>query len=285
MDARNVRIIVLMRPVNSMIEFKQIVGRGTRLFDGKDYFTIIDFVKAYRHFNDPEWDGEPIDETTQDETDDPPADDAAEVAPEPDEGDAPRPRPGRVKVRLADGKERHIQHMVTTTFRHPDGRPMSAQQFMDSLFGAVPAFARDEAELRAKWGEPETRAGLLQGLAERGFKGEQLAEMQRLLDAEDSDLFDVLAYVAYSLPTHTRQERAADARSALGPRLGGTHKEFVDFVLSEYVKVGVQQLDKDNLSALLKLKYGTLSDALPHLGSLPEIKRLFTGFQQHLYAK
>ena len=58
-DARNVRNIVLMRPINSMIEFKQIIGRGTRLFDGKDYFTIYDFVKAYEHFNDPEWDGEP----------------------------------------------------------------------------------------------------------------------------------------------------------------------------------------------------------------------------------
>src|SRR6185437_3600867 len=59
-DARNVRNIVLMRPVNSMIEFKQIIGRGTRLYEGKDYFTIYDFVKAYLHFNDPEWDGEPL---------------------------------------------------------------------------------------------------------------------------------------------------------------------------------------------------------------------------------
>ncbi len=60
-DARNVRNIVLMRPINSMIEFKQIIGRGTRLYDGKDYFTIYDFVKAHKLFNDPEWDGEPID--------------------------------------------------------------------------------------------------------------------------------------------------------------------------------------------------------------------------------
>lgn len=59
-DARNIRNIVLMRPINSMIEFKQIIGRGTRLYDGKDYFTIYDFVKAHHHFNDPEWDGEPI---------------------------------------------------------------------------------------------------------------------------------------------------------------------------------------------------------------------------------
>src|SRR6202044_2426189 len=59
-DARNIRNIVLMRPINSMIEFKQIIGRGPRLFEGKDYFTINEFVKAYEHFNDPEWVGEPL---------------------------------------------------------------------------------------------------------------------------------------------------------------------------------------------------------------------------------
>jgi len=63
-DARNVRNIVLLRPVNSMIEFKQIIGRGTRLYDGKDYFTIYDFVKAHHHFSDAEWDGEPVEPET-----------------------------------------------------------------------------------------------------------------------------------------------------------------------------------------------------------------------------
>src|SRR5678815_2590326 len=63
-DARNIRNIVLMRPINSMIEFKQIIGRGTRLFDGKHYFTIYDFVDAYHLFADEEWDGEPIDPET-----------------------------------------------------------------------------------------------------------------------------------------------------------------------------------------------------------------------------
>jgi len=66
-DARNIRNIVFMRSINSIIEFKQIIGRGTRLFDGKEYFTILDFVDAYKHFSDPEWDGEPIDETIEKE--------------------------------------------------------------------------------------------------------------------------------------------------------------------------------------------------------------------------
>jgi type I restriction enzyme R subunit len=103
-------------------------------------------------------------------------------------------------VKLADGKERNIQHMVATTFWHPDGTPMSAQQFMEMLFGKLPEFFKDETELRTLWSEPETRKKLLQGLAEKGFGGEQLVEMQKIIDAEKSDLFDVLAHVAYAPP-------------------------------------------------------------------------------------
>ena len=118
-------------------------------------------------------------------------------------------------MKLADGKERTIQHMMCTTFWHPDGTPMSAQQFMEMLFGKLPEFFKDEAELRALWSAPDTRKKLLQGLAEKGFGGEQLAEMQKIIDAEKSDLFDVLAHVAYALPPLTREERAAKAKVAI----------------------------------------------------------------------
>ncbi|MDR4466191.1 MAG: DEAD/DEAH box helicase family protein, partial [Nitrospira sp.] len=193
-DARNIRNIVLMRPINSMIEFKQIIGRGTRLYDGKDYFTIYDFVKAHHHFSDPEWDGEPIEPEPKGER--------KPVAPPPPpadrirEGSAEYERKKKVKVKLADGKARTIQHMMVTTFWHPDGTPMSAQQFLEMLFGKLPEFFRNDTELRAIWSSPDTRTKLLQGLAEKGFGAEQMAEMQRIIDAENSDLFDVLAHVA-----------------------------------------------------------------------------------------
>ena len=77
---------------------------------------------------------------------------------------------------------------------------MSAQQFMEMLFGKLPEFFKNEEELRTLWSAPDTRAKLLQGLAEKGFGKDQLAEMQRIIDAEKSDLFDVLAHVAYALP-------------------------------------------------------------------------------------
>jgi type I restriction enzyme, R subunit len=278
-DARNIRNIVLMRPINSMIEFKQIIGRGTRLYDGKDYFTIYDFVKAHHHFSDPEWDGEPL-------------------APEPKESGpakvsvsepAPPQQPlvehrGRAKVRLADGKERSIQHMMMTTFWHPDGTPMSAHQFMELLFGKLPEFFKDEAELRGLWSAPDTRKKLLQGLAERGFGREQLAEMQRIIDAEKSDIFDVLAHVAYARLPVTREVRAAGAKDHINASFNARQQVFLDFVLQHYVHVGVEELDQDKLTPLLRLKYhNSLADAVADLGAPELIGQVFAGFQRFLY--
>ena len=283
-DARNIRNIVLMRPVNSMIEFKQIIGRGTRLYDGKDYFTIYDFVRAHHHFNDPEWDGEPVDPEPKGEGNPyppPPEDDAA--VEEPGE---PGPKRKRVKVKLADGKARQIQHMMVTSFWHPDGTPMSAQQFMEMLFGKLPGFFKDEAELRVLWSQPDTRTQLLQGLSEKGFGREQLAEMQRIIDAEKSDLFDVLAYVAYALPTLTREERAAKAKVIINDRFTSKQMAFLEFVLSQYISIGVEELDQAKLAPLLRLRYhDSISDAVTDLGEPEEIGKCFSSFQRYLYEK
>jgi len=280
-DARNIRNIVLMRPINTMLEFKQIIGRGTRLYDGKDYFTIYDFVKAHYHFSDPEWDGEPLEPEPKDvpRVTEPPID---PYGPEP--GPGPAPPHQRIKVKLADGKARTIQHMMSTTFWHPDGTPMSAQQFMEMLFGKLPEFFKDEAELRAIWSAPETRKKLLQGLAEKGFGGEQLAEMQKIIDAEKSDLFDVLAHVAYALTPVTREERAAGAKINISAHFNRKQQDFLNFVLSHYVRVGVEELDQEKLRPLLRLKYhNSIADALADLGRADEIGQIFAGFQKYLY--
>jgi type I restriction enzyme R subunit len=281
-DARNIRNIVLMRKIDSMIEFKQIIGRGTRLYDGKDYFTICDFVKAHHHFSDPEWDGEPLEPEPKVPRPDPVP--GLPVPPEPER--EPGPRRQKIKVKLADGKARTIQHMMVTSFWHPDGTPMSAQQFMEMLFGKLPGFFKDEAELRAVWSDPETRKKLLQGLAEKGFGQEQMAEMQKIIDAEKSDLFDVLAHVAYALPPLTREERATNAKVVISTRFNTKQQVFLDFVHSQYVKVGVQELDQEKLSPLLKLKYNNaIADAVADLGRPEEIGRVFSGFQKYLYQR
>jgi type I restriction enzyme R subunit len=280
-DARNIRNIVLMRPINSIIEFKQIIGRGTRLYDGKDYFTIYDFVKAHHHFSDPEWDGEPIEPEPRSAQPKPPPIDPPEP-PEPPPEQPPRQK--KAKIKLADGKARSIQHMMVTSFWHPDGTPMSAQQFMEMLFGKLPEFFKNEDELRDLWSVPETRAKLLAGLAEKGFGREQLAEMQKIIDAEKSDLFDVLAYVAYALPTLTREERAAKAKIVISTHFNSKQQVFLAFVLSHYVSQGVQELDQEKLTPLLHLKYhNSIADAVADLGRPEEIGKVFTGFQKYLY--
>jgi type I restriction enzyme R subunit len=279
-DARNVRNIVLMRPINSMIEFKQIVGRGTRLYDGKDYFTIYDFVRAHYHFNDPEWDGEPIEP-------EPPRDGHGGGTGEPETpGPMSEPPPPlvKIKIKLADGKARSIQSMTATSFWSADGKPMSAAQFLESLFGALPEFFKDEDELRALWSAPDTRRIFLEGLAEKGFGRELLAQMQKLIEAQSSDLFDVLAYVAFALAPQTRAQRANKAKIEVNQVFTDKQQGFVDFVLDQYVKEGVDELDAEKLTPLLRLRYkNAISDAVADLGSADQIRKVFVGFQRFLY--
>jgi type I restriction enzyme R subunit len=174
--------------------------------------------------------------------------------------------------------------MAATTFWHPDGTPMSAQQFLEHLFGKIPEFFKSEEELRTLWSAPDTRSKLLSGLAEHGFGLDELVAIQKIIDAEKSDLFDVLAYVAYAMPPLTREVRAANAKVYINSQFTTKQQAFLDFVLSHYVEVGVEELDQDKLSPLLKLKYrDSLADAFDDLGKPEEIGRAFAGFQKYLY--
>jgi type I restriction enzyme R subunit len=281
-DARNVRNIVLMRLVNSMIEFKQIIGRGTRLYDGKDYFTIYDFVQAHKMFNDPDWDGEPI------SVDNGGYGEKPHVPKSPPEVKEPRPEEYETKkkarVKLADGKECTIQHIAVTTFWGKDGKPLSAGEFLTLLFGKLPEFFKDEDELRAIWSMPDTRKKLLEGLAEKGFGKDQLTEMQKIIDAENSDLFDVLAHVSFALQPITREERAGRAAAIINAHFNSKQQSFLDFVLSHYVKVGVEELDQEKLRPLLLLKYhDSISEAVADLGNPEDIGKVFMDFQKYLY--
>lgn len=304
-DALNIRNIVLLRPINSIIEFKQIIGRGTRLFEGKDYFTIYDFVKAHEHFNDPEWDGEPLEPDPCKRCGNHPC--TCEITPPTEclvcgqlpcvcEKDLPEPceKCGeypcvcqkRIKtvVKLADGKERTIQHIAATTFWDTDGKPMSAAQFIERLFGDLPALFKDEDELRRLWSKPETRKKLMEGLEEKGYGQEQLNEIRRIIDAEKSDLFDVLAYISFVLPTITREERVLKNKERIYEQYNDNQKEFLAFILDHYITQGVKELDLEKLPELITLKYGSTDDAVEELGNVNLIRDMFIGFQEHLYA-
>jgi len=278
-NACNIRNIILMRPVNQIIEFKQIVGRGTRLFDGKEFFTIYDFVDAYQRFSDPEWDGEPMEpeEYKIGELG------RSEVK-EKEEDYETKEKSAKIKVKLKDGKEREIRHMIATLFWSADGKPISAQEFLENLFGELPNFFKSEEELREIWSNPITREILLKKLDEAGFGKEELITLQKLINAEKSDLFDVLEYVFNSdIQPITRKERVTRAKAAIFALLNDKQKEFIEFVLSKYVETGVSELDREKLPILLQTKYQSLEDAMGILGDAENISSLFIGFQKHLY--
>lgn len=295
-DAPEIRNIVLLRPVNSMVEFKQIVGRGTRLFDGKDYFTVYDFVNAHHHFKDPEWDGEPLDPEPSEPRQTPkPCPHCGErpcvcekPIPEPcsECGNIPcvcdNPPRKMVKIKLADNVVRQFDSMRKTSFWSPEGKPISAEEFIQKLFGDLPSFFNSEEELRKIWIIPSTRKRLLEELSEKGYSNEQLEDLRNIVHGEDSDLFDILSYVAYHRDIVPRLERAERAKIKLDS-YNPSQQEFLNFVLEQYVRVGVNELDDDKLPDLLELKYNAIADAKKALGDIPSIRNAFIGFQAYLY--
>lgn len=279
-DARNLRNIVLLRPVKSMIEFKQIIGRGTRLFDNKDYFTIYDFVKAHENFNDPEWDGEPQEPVLIDPRPRPESPDAIEYPlDEPD----PLPIGQKIKIKLADGKERELEHTQKTSFWNADGKPISAEEFIQQLFGDIPDLFQDEAELRLLWSRPDTRKSLLTGLAEKGYGEEQLQAIARITNTENSDIYDVLTYIAYAARPLTREERVIKHKDLIFSKYTRKQGEFLDFILDQYIRSGVGELDREKLPKLIEIKYHTINEAISQLGDIQEISGVFMSFQAYLY--
>ncbi|MCT7968930.1 DEAD/DEAH box helicase family protein, partial [Laspinema sp. D1] len=283
-DARNVRNIVLLRPIKSMIEFKQIIGRGTRLYDGKDYFTVYDFVGAYQHFSDPEWDGEPETPTPITPREKRPRSESDRLESEPTEPQEPTQRQ-KLKIQLADGKEREIQHTMATSFWSADGKPLSAAQFIERLFGDLPELFQNETELRELWSLPDTREKLLEGLGEKGYGPQELTEISRIIDAEKSDIYDVLAYIAYASTPLTRRERVMGHKRLIFLGYNDKQQEFLEFVLDQYIKEGVNELNPDKLPQLIELKYRSMADAVKELDSIRDIRQLFIGFQRYLYEK
>lgn len=298
-DAPEIRNIVLLRRVNSMVEFKQIVGRGTRLFKNKAFFTIYDFVEAHKHFQDPEWDGPPL--PPQIATPQPGngneevCKDCGKVncicAKEPEEpcyvcGYAPcRCQAARkmVKITLSDRKTRELDSMVKTSFWSPDGQPISAEEFIKRLFGDLPSLIKTEEELRKIWSIPSTRKKLLEELEEKGYSEAQLEDLRKIIHGEESDLFDVLSYIAYHKDLVPRLDRAERAKIHLNS-YNSEQQDFLNFVMKQYVQVGVKELEESKIRALLELRYHSISDAKDKLGDIGSIRNIFINFQQYLYS-
>ena len=296
-DAPEIKNIILLRAVKSMVEFKQIVGRGTRLFDGKDYFTIYDYFDNYKHFADPEWDGEILEPIAPKPPNPPkePCEICGEVKcictiVDPDICEEchnipcvceSKPRQ-IIRVKLSDGKFADLDSMIRTLFYSPDGKAISAEQFVRKLFEEIPKFFSSEADLRKIWSLPDTRKRLLEELDEAGYNSEQLENLKNIVNAKDSDLYDVLSYIVYHKDLVPRIQRATKAKLKIVD-YDEKKQEFLNFVLQQYVDNGIKELDDARLKDLLLVKYDALDDAKKQIGSIGTIRDTFIGFQKFLY--
>jgi type I restriction enzyme R subunit len=281
-DARNVRNIVLVRNINSMVEFKQIIGRGTRIFDGKDYFTIIDYTGATNNFYDEKWDGAPEDQETTTKP-------GKGTPPNPPRSEPNNPKAKKkekVIVKLAQGRKVEIID-IDTRYVGADGTPLNAEEFLKQLVGSLPSLFKDVEQLRTIWKNPSERALLFTELENAGFGANNLKDLKSMMNAEDSDIFDVLAYLSFNTPMKTRKERVS--------RVNGNEQvfavysdfkaiDFLKFVLLRYEVDGVEELGEDKIGDLIKLsELGSIQDAKNVFGGLPQLKQAYYQLQENIY--
>jgi type I restriction enzyme, R subunit len=273
-DAKNVRNIVLLRTINSMTEFKQIIGRGTRVFEGKDYFTIIDFTGATNLFYDLLRDGEEVKEDKEDkEKKDNNSEDNNTTLEQEETENLPREITERLEVKLSDNRELRI---VNIEIRYIDesGKPLTATQYLEQLIGKLPTLYQSEAQLRSLRSDPETREKLLTMLDNIGIDKEQFQTLQIMFQAQDSDIYDILAHLSFSSEIKSRDERVQrvkvhDQLQSLADNLDA--RRFLDFVLWYYAQHGSVELVRSKIGSIIEL-YGK--------GNIHDMMKVFGGWEQ-----
>ena len=282
-DARNVRNVVLTAPIGSMVEFKQIIGRGTRVFDGKDFFTIIDFVGATNLFYDATWDGEPED----------PEDNGVGGEPKPklpkkqkvEEPGEPYVHKEKLIIDLSNGRQLKVTD-VDTRYIDENGKPLTAREFLEKLIGELPSIYKDEKHLREIWSNPDTRADLLKQLGQLGFDNEQLNDLRNMIASPECDIYDVLSHISFSSDLMTRKQRVKFVKDE--PEFFEVYKnlearEFLEFILKHYEDYGIEELQRDKLGDLVKLKLGTPKDAKTAFGDMKTLLGAYYKLQENIY--
>jgi len=281
-DARNVRNIVLVRNINSMVEFKQIIGRGTRIFEGKDYFTIIDYTGATNNFYDEKWDGEAEEQEQITKT----VKKTASNSPKVSEPNPDYKKKEKVIIKLAHGRNVEIID-IDTRYVGADGTPLNAEEFLKQLVGSLPSLFKDVEQLRTIWKNPSERAILFKELENAGFGANNLKDLKSMMNADDSDIFDVLAYLSFNTPMKTRKERVSrinENNQVFSVYSDYKAIDFLKFVLLRYEMDGVEELGEDKIGDLIKLsKLGSIQDAKNVFGGLPQLKQAYYKLQENIY--
>nr|MCR4558477.1 hypothetical protein [Bacteroidales bacterium] len=287
---------------NNMVEFKQIIGRGTRLFDDKYYFTIYDFVGASRNFQDSEWDGDPFcpvcgnypctcnkKSPKNGNTAHEPATTFGQPQPCPNCGHLPctcdggsKPK-NKVIVRLSDKRTMELKTTWTERFQFGD-ELISIEELIQRLFGKLPHFFNGPEDLRKQWEHPDTRQALLSHLEREGFHEEKLQTIQRVMGREDCDLLDVLEYIAYETEPMERTKRVELVKQDYYKRQNAAQRVFTDFLISQYLRNSYREFTSDNLGKFINMKYGSIADAKANLAmDVPQIRNHYFEFQRQLY--
>ncbi|EGU0598959.1 DEAD/DEAH box helicase family protein, partial [Campylobacter coli] len=276
-DARNVRNIVLLANIGSIIEFKQIIGRGTRVYEGKDFFTILDFVGATKLFYDPKWDGEKIEELKeQDEKEKITKEHIKQTKEESKEKKS-------VTIHLKGTKLKVLD--ITTTYVGAQGKPLSTKEFLEFLIGKLGEYYDDEAKLREIWSDQKNRERFLKALANDGVDEDALKDLREIFQ-KDCDIYDVLAHLSFNAEIKTRQERVLQVEN--GEFLKRFQKEkaikFIEFLLNRYQEYGIKDFD-DGLKPLIELSsLGNVRELADEFGGLEILKQSFDDLQREIYA-
>jgi type I restriction enzyme R subunit len=296
-DARNVRNIVLMRPIQNMVEFKQIIGRGTRLFDGKYYFTIYDFVGASEMFKDPDWDGDTycpvcgnwpctcMKKVPGELPDSPHI--VSEPLVCPVCGHLPctceGPKSNTVEIKLSTGRKLSLETNWEQKIFFGD-EFISLEDYVEKLFGRIPEFFSDADDLREKWSNPETREELLKTLDEAGFAEDKLNMLKNMLKMQKCDLLDVLEYIAYNSTPIERAKRVELVKQQYVDALNKEQREFDDLILEYYASNGFKELGVDKLKTFINIKFNSMRDAKEKLQmSVTDIRSHYFELQRRLY--
>ena len=289
-DAPTCRNIVLFKPINSMVQFKQIIGRGTRLFPDKDklWFTIIDYAGATRLFTDPDFDGFP-EFMTQEEMD------ANGNQTKPSEviednteplGEEPKiAGPEEVEPRklYVDDVPVEIAHEVVYQL-DPEGHKLRAWKFTDYTRDKVREMYPSANELRARWTKTSERGQIIEALEKKGISLKELAEVTR---EPDADPFDLLMNVAFNAPLRTRRERAdyvKMAKKSYFDTYSPNAREIIMMLLDKYTDFGVTQLTDPNILQIPPISQkGSPFEIAKLFGGIEKLRRVLSDLQRFLY--
>ncbi|EHK0279185.1 DEAD/DEAH box helicase family protein [Campylobacter coli] len=277
-DARNVRNIVLLANIGSIIEFKQIIGRGTRVYEGKDFFTILDFVGATKLFYDPKWDGEKIEELKeQDEKEKITKEHIKQTKEESKEKKS-------VTIHLKGTKLKVLD--ITTTYVGAQGKPLSTKEFLEFLIGKLGEYYDDEAKLREIWSDQKNRERFLKALANDGVDEDALKDLREIFQ-KDCDIYDVLAHLSFNAEIKTRQERVLQVEKSEFLKRFQKEKalKFIEFLLDRYQQYGIKDFDR-SLAPLIELSsLGNVKEIVSEFGGVENLKQSVDDLQREIYAR